>query len=521
MSFRSNGVRTAGPAPSSPAAQARAALDQVSPHDLNGVLRAGALALTVGAQAEAIPRIEEALRIDAGQPRLWQLLGLLHRGLDQSEAAVAALARAAELAPADAPIANAQARVALDAGLPAVDLFERALALAPGDEGALLGLAAARLAEGEAQGAIGLLEARLARNPGWVAGHRSVARIRWASGERERFAATLEQAVEAEPANAQLWQTYVELLIQAELHEQLLSLVARARAAAGAQRSFDAAEATARAERGETEAADRLFAALQPLGDVPSVVQYVRHLLRAGRIEQAVEIADRAAPLDTHNLLWPYLSAGWRLVGDPRWQWLEGDPHFVGVYDLADRLAAIDGLAERLRDLHRLPHQPLHQSVRGGTQTEGHLFARVEPEIRALRELLVEAVEAHAAQLPPPQPDHPLLAAPRAPIRFSGAWSVRLSGGGHHANHVHPAGWLSSAFYIALPGEAERGEGQSGWLALGEPQAELGLDLPPIRMVEPRPGRLVLFPSTMWHGTRPFAAGERLTVAFDVARPTG
>jgi len=43
--------------------------------------------------------------------------------------------------------------------------------------------------------------------------------------------------------------------------------------------------------------------------------------------------------------------------------------------------------------------------------------------------------------------------------------------------------------------------------------------LPPIRTIEPKPGRLVLFPSTMWHGTRPFDAGERLTVAFDVKRP--
>ncbi|HYD23379.1 MAG TPA: putative 2OG-Fe(II) oxygenase [Croceibacterium sp.] len=40
-----------------------------------------------------------------------------------------------------------------------------------------------------------------------------------------------------------------------------------------------------------------------------------------------------------------------------------------------------------------------------------------------------------------------------------------------------------------------------------------------MRTIEPRPGRLVLFPSAMWHGTRPFPAGERLTVAFDVARP--
>jgi hypothetical protein len=78
-------------------------------------------------------------------------------------------------------------------------------------------------------------------------------------------------------------------------------------------------------------------------------------------------------------------------------------------------------------------------------------------------------------------------------------------------------GWLSSALYITLP-EGLGGADHSGWLTLGEPQEELRLELPPTRMVEPKPGRLALFPSWMWHGTRPFAEGERLTVAFDVAR---
>ena len=95
---------------------------------------------------------------------------------------------------------------------------------------------------------------------------------------------------------------------------------------------------------------------------------------------------------------------------------------------------------------------------------------------------------------------------------------MRLTGEGFHVNHVHPAGWISSAFYVALPEAAMSGDGPCGWLSIGEP-TELGLDLPPIRLIEPKPGRLVLFPSTMWHGTRPFAAGERLTVAFDVAKP--
>ena len=75
-------------------------------------------------------------------------------------------------------------------------------------------------------------------------------------------------------------------------------------------------------------------------------------------------------------------------------------------------------------------------------------------------------------------------------------------------------GWISSAFYVALP-EAP-GPEPSGWLALGTPPPELGLDLQPYATVEPKPGRLALFPSTMWHNTFPFEAGERLTIAFDI-----
>src|SRR3546814_1995882 len=71
-----------------------------------------------------------------------------------------------------------------------------------------------------------------------------------------------------------------------------------------------------------------------------------------------------------------------------------------------------------------------------------------------------------------------------------------------------------SALYSSLPDDAERGPPPAGWLQF-DAQSELKLDLEPTRMVEPKPGRLVLFPSTMWHGTVPFEEGERLSVAFD------
>ena len=138
--------------------------------------------------------------------------------------------------------------------------------------------------------------------------------------------------------------------------------------------------------------------------------------------------------------------------------------------------------------------------------------------IIALREAVREVVAEYVAQLPPVDPRHPLLSRRRNSIRFSGAWSVRLIEGGYHANHVHPQGWISSALYLVLPSDV--GQDDAGYLTLGEPQDQLKLGLPPTRLVEPKIGRLVLFPSWMWHGTRPFGRGERMTVAFDVAVPS-
>nr|WP_237219744.1 putative 2OG-Fe(II) oxygenase [Sphingomonas arenae] len=109
-----------------------------------------------------------------------------------------------------------------------------------------------------------------------------------------------------------------------------------------------------------------------------------------------------------------------------------------------------------------------------------------------------------------------LLHARDRPIRFAGSWSVCLTGQGFHSQHVHPQGWISSALYVDLPA---RLDGSEGWLTLGQPQDSLGSGLEPFRTVEPKVGRLVLFPSMMWHGTIPFAAGERLTTAFDIAPP--
>jgi hypothetical protein len=87
-----------------------------------------------------------------------------------------------------------------------------------------------------------------------------------------------------------------------------------------------------------------------------------------------------------------------------------------------------------------------------------------------------------------------------------------LRPGGFHLNHVHPMGWLSSAYYIDVPRE----QSQDGWLKFGEPDMPMP-GCSPDHFVVPEPGMLVLFPSYLWHGTVPFQNGtQRLTAAFDV-----
>jgi len=208
------------------------------------------------------------------------------------------------------------------------------------------------------------------------------------------------------------------------------------------------------------------------------------------------------------------------MTGDPRGQWLVEQDGLVQVIELGDALPPLGQLAEFLRTLHRGRGEYLDQSVRGGTQTDGPLFSRIDPLIRQVRAVVVSAVEGYVRRLPPIDPGHPLLGRRRdRPVRFSGSWSVRLQGGGRHSNHVHPQGWISSALYVSLPEQRLGERDDAGWFTIGDPDERLGLTIGPRRTIQPLPGRLVLFPSYLWHGTVPFVEGERLTIAFDVRPP--
>lgn len=460
--------------------------------------------------------VNEALKAAPNDPRLWHVKGLIHRERDERELAIPALKRAVELAPNEPLIAHGYARTLLEAGLPSVESFVRAMKLNRDRPDVVRGMTAALTAERRTGDAIAGLRTVLRHSPLWCEGHTLLASLCWAEGERDGFARSFDEALAVHPNSLELRRDQLIALMHAEQWDEALVRIDQGRRMFGEHPLFTGYEAIVCAETGKMEDADRLFAQLPSL-PVPDVdLRRVRHLLRSGRPQEASEVIDGWLDTSSQDMFWPYAASAWRLTGDSRSQWLEGGDRFVGIYEMADRLPPLDELAATLRQLHTSTGQPLAQSVRGGTQTDGHLFHRIEPTIVQLREAIREAIVEHTQRLPPIDPAHPLLRYRPQKITFSGAWSVRLQAGGCHANHVHPMGWLSSAFYVVLP--PDLGREHAGWLTLGEPQAELQLGLPPTRLIEPKPGRLVLFPSYMWHGTRPFSEGERLTVAFDVAR---
>jgi tetratricopeptide (TPR) repeat protein len=475
-------------------------------------------ALQAGEERDALHWLQPAAE-QANSALLWQWVGLLHRALDEHELALGAFERASRLAPNDPGIAHGHARVALEAGLDAVEHFLRARSLAPGDGPVLLGLAAARNAVGQGQLAAAELTAALEQAPGWVDGYEPLAQLLATLGEKDRASDQVERALTRFPREEALWLTLFGLDLRREDFAALGENVERAAAAGITPAALGFHRAIVAGELEAETFPSALFADAPADASPRLAVWRIRHLLRVGEVDAAIAALDEALIPDSAEL-WPYAAAAWRLSGDERSQWLEADSALVRVSDLSGRLPPLGELADSLRQLHIARGEYLDQSVRGGTQTDGPLLSRIDPPIRALRAAIVSAVEDYVAALPPPDAKHPLLRRRRdREVRFSGSWSVRLRSSGRHSNHVHPQGWISSALYIALP-EREPGEPEdAGWLTLGEPPDNLGVELAPWKKVEPKPGHLVLFPSWLWHGTRPFAEGERLTVAFDVRPP--
>ncbi len=243
---------------------------------------------------------------------------------------------------------------------------------------------------------------------------------------------------------------------------------------------------------------------------------------RPGEALAKLKTALAAHPDD--QSLWGWAATAARAAGDPLYAELCDYDAVVGAYDLATPAgwpsldAFLNDLGKALKSLHPYEQHPANQSLRHGSQTLHLLTGSDDPAIRAFFAAMDAPIRQHMAKIG--KGADALRRRNTGDYRIQGAWSVRLRPGGFHQDHFHPEGWLSSAFYVETPDAALDRPDRQGWIRFGQPPYATVPPLPADHYVRPKPGRLVLFPSYMWHGTVPFTTDEaRMTIAFD-AVPT-
>lgn len=284
------------------------------------------------------------------------------------------------------------------------------------------------------------------------------------------------------------------------------------------------AAAQAAVETAQIEAAKRFIGQALALGpDRPEVLnQAVIVQLAAGQPDEALATARRGLAISPDNpSLWGWAATAARASGDRLYGEVCDYAGMVRSYEIetpagwSSLPAYLADLAQVLRSMHPYAQHPFHQSLRHGSQTMQPLIGTTEPVLQAFFAAIDKPVREHMAWLG--QGSDPLRRRNTGAYQIDGAWSVSLQPGGFHKDHFHPQGWLSSAFYVETPDEALDAGDRQGWIRFGRPPLDLDPLLEAAHYVRPQPGRLVLFPSYMWHGTEPFTTDERrLTIAFDV-----
>lgn len=503
-------------------AAACAAAPQVPAYAINHAIALQQL----GRHREALAllaRHEAACRRDA---RYASVRALSERALGRLHEAARWYDTALAIEPRRPRALHGRARVALERGEPdAVARFDRALAVTPSDAELWLGKAQALEAAGDVSAARSIAEQIVRQVPNFVAGLTYLAELRLAAGEAD-FTAPFREAAARAPQDPNIAAAHIEALAGLDYAAEAAEVAHEARRRFPGVKLFGLLEAIHAGAAGDYARAEAIFAGLAD--DSPArFLHEARHRLRGRDPEAAERLLQRVLATDPWDIsAWALRGIAWRLAGSSRAEWLHDQPGLVQVQPLVGRDGLVADAIALLRRLHATSAMPLGQSLRGGTQTRGILFHRTEPVLAELHQAIRTTLEAYRDRLPPRDDTHPLLRHRESAWRLQGSWSVRLTGGiggtgDYHAPHIHPQGIISSALYLVVPEEAEDDQLRRGWLEVGRPPPDLGLDLEPLKIIRPQEAHLALFPSTLYHGTTPFGASrraeaERMTVAFDV-----
>lgn len=377
---------------------------------------------------------------------------------------------------------------------------------------------------GDMDGAVRSYRRALERNPLNMVAHQELNKLLYRLGRDDEFLTSLDEAAKKSPASISPLLLKADFLCKTgEFSKAAEEYEAAARLMPEAALPHDML-GTVYAQQGRFDEAVRSHerAVERAPENAQAWKNFAESLLRAQDPERALAAAERAIRIAGNNqmaiALW---SLALRKLGDPREQELNDYDSLVQVFDLpppegySSMEAFNRDLNAYLDPMHRDTRAPLEQTLRAGTQNHDNLIGRGHEPVERLRLRIDEALQIYVSRMKE-SADHPLFRRRSRDVRYQGSWTARLRDCGYHTNHVHPFGWISSCYYVSLPDEIDDAVQQQGWIKFGEPSFDAGLADAVRRTVKPQVGRLVLFPSYMWHGTIAFRSTQhRTTIAFD------
>jgi tetratricopeptide (TPR) repeat protein len=183
--------------------------------------------------------------------------------------------------------------------------------------------------------------------------------------------------------------------------------------------------------------------------------------------------------------------------------------------------ASNDDFNEALYD-HVKNHSSLNISKlnRGLVMGQGtlELFdGELSPVLVTFQKIIESTIEDYKEAVPIDK-NHPFLMRQPRKIKIQ-CWATIIKSGGFLDTHFHPPGWLSGVYYPRLPNAVDHhSESHEGWIEFGKEYYRIGSkDQPPVFLVKPSLGLMVLFPSYMGHRTLAFeSTEERMSVSFDI-----
>jgi tetratricopeptide (TPR) repeat protein len=541
-----------------------------NPDEPDGLQLLGLVRENQGKLEEAQSLLRRSLALGASQPHVRVHLGRVLAQAGRHQEAIDLLRAVTQAQPDlfDAFLVLAQVQLTEGDFAAAEESYRRALRLAPESRLALLGLgillnkvmrpaeaeiclrAAARddarpapwrakvvcnlgqslELQGRRQEAIAAFRRAIALDSTNTEAHRELNALLYRAGRADEFLASHDEAVRGLPPSragerGALLLQKAGFLMDAERFEEARACFAQVAALAPHSAGPQNGLAAAHARLGQFDAAIAAYEKsmrLQP-DDPATAIHLACVLLQAGEEARALRLTSEAVPrmardqaaLAVHEL-------ALRANGDPRADYLADYERHIQIFDL-DVPAGFSTMAEfnaalnaHLDTMHTDLREPVDQTLRHGTQTAPSLLRGQDALLGALRQRIEEAVSVYIDRMPCDDEDHPLSGRRAAGFAFAGSWSSRLHDRGFHANHVHPQGWISSCYYVSVPDAALDRSAKQGWIKFGEPSFNTAMGNTIRRTIQPAPGRLVLFPSYIWHGTISFrSAAARTTIAFD------